>query len=238
MNKEVKPVVQLLNGQELRDIFYQVGDFAKICYDSDKGISHIGKHVVDTNHGSALRSVHFKFHVEGASRAFSHQYVRHNVGVAHNQRSQRYVDEDGFNYITPPSIKKNQIAEAIYVEAVEYANLVYYDLKNLGIPSEDARFILPNACETKVNTVFSLQAMIHFMHERLCNRAQWEIRNVALLMKDEIEKYVPEILEYMVPKCQFYGYCTEGKKCCGRMPIKSDVLEGYKRYLEMIKEEK
>jgi thymidylate synthase (FAD) len=233
-DRESQPVVQLLNVDELKDLFYQIGDFAKICYDSQNGIKHIGKHVIDTNHGSALRSVHFKFHVEGASRAFSHQYVRHSVGVDHNQRSQRYVEEDGFNYITPPSIKKNKVAEVIYVDAMEYLNTIYGDLKALDIPAEDARFVLPNGCETRVNTVFSLQAMIHFMNERLCNRAQWEIRRIASMMKDELEKYVPEILEYMVPKCEQLGYCIEGKKCCGKMPTKAKVLEGYKQYLIMM----
>lgn len=204
-----------------------IGNFARVCTDNNKAkAERIARHCFDSGHGSPQRSVLFRFQISEVSRVFSHQHVRHNVGVAHNQRSQRYVDELGFSYVVPPSIENNPIALNIYEQFMEVADSTYYDLKQLGIPVEDVRFILPNATHTVINSVFTPQALIHYCNERLCARAQWEIREVARLMVKEVEQVSPLIAQYLVPKCEAMGYCPE-KQTCGRKPTKKAVLDAY-----------
>lgn len=104
-------------------------------------------------------------------------------------------------------------------------NNAYINLQSLGISNEDARYVLPNACETVIEVKMNLRSLIHFMNERLCTRAQWEIRQLALKMKYAIEEQYPELSEYLVPKCEKYTqhFCTEHKSC-GRNPTLKDIF--------------
>lgn len=231
---EVLPKVTLDNQDEVVNIFYKLGYFARECYDSSGGFEAIGKHVLNVNHGSALRSVIFKFDIHGISRACSHQLVRHKIGVDVNQRSQRYVDEDGFNFIIPPSIKARSGALDRFLSIMTTISRAYSDLRNIdNIPPEDARFVLPNACETRMTMVFSLQALMHFMHERLCSRAQWEIRRIANLVKLVTVEPLPELKPYLDRKCVGLGYCPEGNGSCGAYPKKQEILGISEVYREL-----
>ena len=146
----------------------------------------VAMHVLYHEHATAYRHVKLKFRIEVGSRAFSHQHVRHNVGIEHNQRSQRYVDEEGFDFVVPPSLLDVNDGRPELRENLELfmlsANELYRELREAGIPAGDARYVLPNSCETKLHTSFSLQALRHYCAERLCSAAQSEIREVARQM--------------------------------------------------------
>ena len=192
-----------------------IEEAASNCYDSEPTGGKIMKSCYNSGHHSVLEFCDFTFHVEGISRALTHQLVRHRL-ASYAQRSQRYCDEDGFKVVIPTKIAKNPSALAFYEDAINKIRLSYATLQELGIPNEDARYLLPNACETVIEVKMNLRSLIHFMNERLCTRAQWEIRQLALEMKKCIEEQYPELAEYLVPKCEIHKdtpFCTEHKSC-------------------------
>lgn len=96
-----------------------------------------------------------------------------------------------------------------------------------GLPAEDARFVLPNACATEITCTMNLRELIHFCNERLCSRAQWEIRDMARLMANAVIDVMPEAKIMLVPKCEKnakYPYCTESQ-CCGRHKKLKEVYQ-------------
>ena len=194
------------------------------CYDSEPTGGKIMKSCYKSGHHSVLEFADFPFHIEGVSRALTHQLVRHRL-ASYAQRSQRYCEEDGFGHVIPQSIKNNELAYQYYEQQIGRIQCTYRTLQKLGIPNEDARYILPNACETVIEVKMNLRELIHFMNERLCTRAQWEIRQLALKMKYVIEEQYPELSEYLVPKCEKYTqhFCTEHKSC-GRNPTLKDIF--------------
>lgn len=129
--------------------------------------------------------------------------------------------------MTPKTICKNEEALAKYNACMDYLRRTYADLQELGVPNEDARMVLPNACYTTLEVKMNLRELMHFMNERLCNRAQWEIRELALEMKKCVIAQYPELADYLVPKCEknkALMYCPE-HKCCGRHPKLKDIVE-------------
>lgn len=186
---------------------------AKLCYSSsdidslrdgltDDKIKDYIKMLVSIGHESVMEHVTFTFGIEGISRACSHQLVRHRI-ASYSQKSQRYVNENGFEFITPPAICEVPEAEAEYMKMISAITESYskiadllteYHKNNLvrdgldekkalskarKIANEDARFILPNACETKIVVTMNVRSLFNFFRHRCCNRAQWEIRAVA-----------------------------------------------------------
>ena len=141
---------------------------ASVCYDSTPTREcKLVMQCYRSGHHSVLEHASFTFKISGISRACSHQLVRHRM-ASYSQRSQRYCDEDGFEYVTPPSIELSS-----YHDSIENALDEYVHLKNsMGRPAEDARYILPNACVTTIYVTMNLRSLINFMRERLCNRAQ------------------------------------------------------------------
>ena len=199
------------------------------CYNSEPTGGKIMKSCYKSGHHSVLEFADFTFHIEGISRALSHQLVRHRL-ASYAQRSQRYCVEDDFGYVIPHSIKNNSDALNMYENIMESLAEGYHALNsNLGIPAEYARMILPNACETQIEVKMNFRTLIHFMNERLCTRAQLEIRQMALLMKRCIEEQYPELAKYLVPKCEIHEgmpFCTE-HSTCGRHPLLKDIYSGY-----------
>lgn len=170
-----------------------IAQIASICYDSDpKNPLGLVKHLYRNGHHSVFEHIYFTFKIEGISRACSHQLVRHRH-CSFTQRSQRYCSEDGFGYVRPEST--DNLFDT-YVSGIESW---YKQMQNAGVPNEDARYVLPNACETSLYLSCNLRELIHMSNERLCKRAQWEIRELVQQMVD----LVPEALHFMlVPKCQ------------------------------------
>lgn len=172
-----------------------ISKIASICYDSDPK-NHLGlvKHLYRNGHHSVFEHIYFTFKIEGISRACSHQLVRHRM-CSFTQRSQRYCSEDGFGYVTPPTIDE----ELLRVDMSKIKDW-YKDYKErCDTPNEDARYILPNACCTELYLSCNLRELIHIANERLCTRAQWEIRE---LVKQMVALVNPELQFMLVPKCK------------------------------------
>ncbi|MGB9694663.1 MAG: FAD-dependent thymidylate synthase [Caldisericaceae bacterium] len=151
-------------------------------------------------HFSVFEHVSFTFAVEGISRSCSHQFVRHRF-FSFTQQSQRYVKYKGIDYILPPSIQENSEASAIFDETVRLIEQAYKKLLELKIPAEDARFVLPNATETKMVATANARELMHFFKLRLDEHAQWEIRGLARIMFSEVSAICPNIFnEYNISR--------------------------------------
>lgn len=143
-------------------------------------------------HHSVFEHVVFTFWVEGISRACSHQLVRHRI-ASYSQRSQRHTRVDSF--VAPERIMASPEASKIYKEALKHCINTYRQLLSLGIPLEDARFVLPQASETGIVVTMNLRELLHFFRLRLAPEAQWEIREVARRMFNLVKPYVPTVIE-------------------------------------------
>ena len=176
-----------------------ISQIASICYDSQpKSPIRLVEHLYRSGHHSVFEHIYFTFYIEGISRACSHQLVRHRM-CSFTQRSQRYCSEDGFKVVLPPSIDSSPDRYYEYGDGIQETRQCYENLVRANTPNEDARYILPNACETSLYLSCNLRELIHICNERLCSRAQWEIREVV----QEMVKSVHPSLKFMlVPKCK------------------------------------
>ena len=165
-------------------------------------------------HFSTLEHVSYTFAIDGVSRALTHQLVRHRL-ASFNQQSQRYVKfKEGIEVIKPDTIAKNEKANALFDSAMQVAEQAYADLVELGIPAEDARFVLPNAAETKIVVTMNVRELLHFFELRCCKRAQWEIRELACKMLDLVRPSAPFVFKRAgAPGVS--GPCRDGKMTCG-----------------------
>ena len=171
-----------------------IAQIASICYDSDpKDPLKLVKHLYRNGHHSVFEHIYFTFKIEGISRACSHQLVRHRH-CSFTQRSQRYCSEDGFEYVTPPALDNDD-----FRADMEYLSRWYKIYQGEGVPNEDARYILPNACATELYLSCNLREIIHIANERLCSRAQWEIQELVQKMVSLVD---PELQFMLVPKCK------------------------------------
>lgn len=228
---------------------------AKLCYSKvgaieiaekmdEESISKFISMLASMGHYSPFEHANFTFMIEGISRACSHQIVRHRTGK-YSQQSQRYVDlEDTFKVIIPPEIRDCEEAVKLYENSIvddfdAYKNITYVlkqkyidkgmDEKNANKKAiEDARFALPNACETKIVMTIDARNLINFFEKRCCNRAQWEVREVANQMLDEVLEVAPNLFAKAGAKC-VYGKCPEGKMSCGN-PLEPRVKQKVKIY--------
>lgn len=150
--------------------------------------------IIKLNHLSVVEHASFTFAIEGISRVTSHQLVRHRI-ASFSQQSQRYVKKKDFEYIIPPRIKKKKELKAIFEKVIKDINTAYTKLLDNGIPAEDARFLLPNACETKIITTMNARELLHFFKLRCAKTSQWEIRELANLMLKEVRKVAPVIFK-------------------------------------------
>lgn len=206
---------------------------------SEENTEKFLKMLMDFGHQSPIEHCSFSFAVEGVSRTLTHQLVRHRI-ASYSQRSQRYVTEGQFQYIVPPAINENEEARKLYVEAMESDQKTYDEIANIlklqyieeclekGMSEkqaksaaekraiEDARYVLPNACETKIMITMNARSLIHFFNVRCCERAQWEIREMAVLMLNEAKAVAPSIFKKAGPSC-IAGPCPEGKMTCGKI---------------------
>lgn len=245
---------------------------AKLCY-SPTGIENIRdglteekttsfiNMLADIGHTSPMEHASFTFGIEGISRACSHQLVRHRI-ASYSQQSQRYVDGESFEFVTPPEIENNERAYKAYKKVIDMQSEAYKEIRNalvaenikeqygdkytgtdeevmnafkednksaysalLKKANEDARFVLPNACTTKIVCTFNARSLHNFFAHRCCNRAQWEIRMVAEQMLLQCLKVAPALFKNCGPSCLF-GKCPEGNMSCGKM---KEVREKYGR---------
>ena len=190
---------------------------------SAEDVAKLVRILVRSGHHSALEHASFTFAVDGVSRACTHQLVRHRV-ASYNQQSQRYVRfGQADSFIVPPSIAANADALQVFLDAMEQARVSYDRLVDLGLAEgrskesvqEDARFVLPNAAETKIVVTMNARELRHFFQVRCCRRAQWEINALAWQMRGVVRDLSPNLFQGTGPNC-LYGDCGEGKMTCGR----------------------
>lgn len=200
-------------------------------------------------HESPIEHASFTFAAEGISRSLSHQLVRHRL-ASYSQQSQRYVKINNFEYIIPPSIEENEEAKEVFIKAMQEDQKNYRQITDVlfnknynsfikeGIAErearrkaeklaiEDARYVFPNACETKIVFTMNTRSLMHFFSLRCCNRAQWEIRNMAFEMVKICKKVYPTLFKNAGPNC-INGPCPEGKMSCGKL---EEIRELYSKF--------
>lgn len=203
---------------------------------TDKKIKSFIEMLMGMGHESPLEHVSFTFGIEGVSRAFLTQLTRHRI-ASYSVQSQRYVRENQFEYIVPPEIEISELAKKEFILAMKYAQDCYDKITGIltnkhkeefiksGVEKEqaiklaekksieDARFVLPNACETKIICTFNARSLLNLFSQRCCNRAQWEIRNVSKEMLKLVSGVAPSIFKNAGPSC-IKGACKEGKMSC------------------------
>ena len=184
------------------------------------------RRVTGYGHMSVIEHASFTFSIEEVSRALTHQLVRHRI-ASYTQQSQRYVTYDTLkNYVTPPTIVQNSEAKKIFDETLESISVTYKKLLELGIPKEDARYILPNAAKTNIVVTMNARELRHFFNLRCCARSQWELREVATEMLRQVKNVAPSLFENAGPTCVELGYCPEGKM----KPPECNIEEIKKRF--------
>lgn len=237
-----------------------VAGAAKLCY-SPSGVATLMEGLTpeksaeflnmlsDLGHMSPVEHASFTFGIEGVSRSLLAQITRHRV-ASFSVQSQRYVEYDSVEYVTPPAIAACPEALALYKETMAGCAESYKKITELLAKSyqaeaggevskgelrkirkqsiEDARFVLPNACETKMVVTMNARELLHFFTLRCCSRAQWEIRAVADEMLRLAYAASPSLFRNAGPAC-VRGACPEGKMSCGRA---AEMREHYKKLKE------
>ena len=192
----------------------------------------------EIGHESPVEHASFTFGIEGVSRALLAQITRHRI-ASFSVQSQRYVDKSGFEYITPPEIADIPEALEEFNKAMEEDAKHYASLKAILVKArkqrfldegkseaeaqkmaekaanEDARFVLPNACDTRIIFTMNARSLHNFFRQRCCNRAQWEIRALADEMLKLVREVSPMLFRKAGPSCAVSGKCSEGAYCCG-----------------------
>lgn len=200
---------------------------ASRCYMSEPKPS-IVKNCWESGHGSICEHCNFTFEITGVSRSLLAQLTRHRL-ASYSVTSQRYVDMKDYNMICPKSIQNDFAAKEKFDSIVASIKEGYEELQAMGIKNEDARSILPNACETNIVMTINLRSLANFMNERLCSRAQQEIQTLARKMKKEVlnlecwgdfSTYLENRI--LVPKCEKgkITYCPEHKSCGRHKPAR------------------
>ncbi|MBQ7792553.1 MAG: FAD-dependent thymidylate synthase, partial [Clostridia bacterium] len=187
------------------------------------------EHLTALGHESPLEHINFTFAVEGVSRSLLSHLTR-NRHASYSVKSKRNVEEEDYTYITPPEIAEDPRTKELYDTTMAKIGEAYEALTDLLYQKhktqmdeksakkkaiEDARFVLPNACETKLIMTFNARSLLNFFHLRCCNRAQWEIRDLADAILWEVKKVAPVIFRYAGPNC-VHGACPEGSMSCGK----------------------
>ncbi len=170
------------------------------------------------NHLSPFEHADFTFSADGISRALSHQLVRHRI-ASYSQESQRYVNymkSEALPYIVPPSLASHPEARQLFDDAVQKTLEAYRTMVNAGVAPEDARYIFPNAIETKLVFTMNARSLFNFFEQRCCLKAQWEIRQLAFDMLKAVRTVAPQIFRSAGAPCQFavMPYCRENDASC------------------------
>ena len=225
--------VELLNPEEVKNFIKNHGIFACECYQTpEKYAERVGLSCLMEGHTSGSRADMFKFRIH-APRYTCDQIMRHSIGTAINCQSQRYVDmDDNFSIYIPPQVEDNQVLMEYYKyyenSCKNHYKLVRRELRNQGVEGEKAndimRTMLPIGVACNLTMGFTIEALINFMHKRLCVRADAPIRQVAKLMKKAVLEVEPRYSELLVPQCKALLYCPE-KHGCGAAPDKKEIQD-------------
>ena len=220
-----------------------VASAAKLCYSKKADIQSLMDDLTPANissfvaklesmhHESPMEHISFTFGIEGVSRALLAQITRHRIGASFSVRSQRYCSENDFDYIIPESIKKHGKHCVRYKALMAEISNFYDKLVELGVPKEDARMVLPNACATRMIVTMNARELFHFAALRCCSRAQWEIRALANEMVRQAKEVAPTLFKHLGAACVQNGFCSEGAKSCGKAPTLERLLDDHQAVL-------
>ena len=226
--------VKILNPDAVSKLFTNWGQTSAICYNTHTNDpTPIGKGCMANGHFSGSRGDFIKFLVTDIPRFTVDQAVRHEVGVFKNVQSFRYVNENCFTYEIPVEITNNQELVDKYEKHMQDTMGLYKDIQSYVLSkgktqeraNEQARYVLPISTHTAFVIGFTVEGIVHFMHKRLCSRAEDIIRQLAVEMKKEVIKILPNLESRLVPECQYLLWCPEGKKSCGAYPTKKQLKE-------------
>ena len=196
---------------------------ARLCYSAvgieeltgkltKEKIEDLLKRIISSKHYAVLEHASFSFGIEGVSRALLAQLTRHRI-ASFCVQSQRYVKfKNGVDFVVPPSIAKDEEILKKYKEFLNLSEKYYKELLDADILAEDARYVLPNACSTKIILTMNARELRHFFALRCCNRAQWEIRDMACRMLKLAREAAPILFNDAGPNCVSVG-CTEMAPC-------------------------
>ena len=246
--------VKIINPEVLEYLYENHGQFARVCYDTPEQYAEkVGKSCQESGHMSGSRCEYIKFLIQDIDRGTAEHLMRHEIGtdvpfdeqdhysfadaadavldvnpcnIVKNMASFRYIDKDGFRYVTPYLIAKYGDTSARYAALMAHINEERRSIKQMleahgerpKAATEDVNFVLPRATTTEFAIGFTPEALINFMYKRLCQRAAPFTRNIAILMKQEVKKLNPAFATELVPHCEHLLWCPEGKRSCGRMP--------------------
>lgn len=213
---------------------------ARVCYSGDKienvyikmendkeACQKMIDKIFESGHFSCFEHINFTFAIGDVSRVLSHQLVRHRIMSPH-ERSQRYVNvnkydttsttkDDGWYCVIPDHIKNDTIANNLYIRQIIHAKEVYNELIKMGVPEEEARYILPGGTKTSLVVTFNARSLIHFFSLRCCQRSQTEMRDLATEMLKQVREVCPEVFNRVGPNCFMKRVCPEGKMSCGKI---------------------
>lgn len=250
---------KIINPEVVENLYKNHGQFARVCYDTPEQYAEkVGKSCQESGHMSGSRCEYIKFLISDIDRGSAEHLMRHEIGtdvpfdeqdhyrfadaadrvldvnpcnIVKNMASFRYIDKDGFHYITPPLILKYDDVSARYEALMAHINEERRTIKQMleahgekpKAATEDANYVLPRATTTEFAIGFTPEALINFMYKRLCQRAAPITQHAAMLMKHEVEKYNQTFAAELVPHCEHLLWCPEGKKSCGRAPTREQI---------------
>ena len=225
--------VELLNPEEVKNFIRNHGVFACQCYNTpEKHAERVGLSCLKEGHTSGSRADMFKFRI-CCPRYTADQIMRHSIGTAINCQSQRYVDmDDNFSIFIPEKVAADSVLKQVYQNYEDECRERYKNIRALmncyEITGEEAndlmRTMLPIGVECNLTMGFTVEALINFMHKRLCRRADAPIRKVAQEMRKAVLEVEPRYSEFFVPQCKSLMYCPE-RHDCGMYPKRAEIEE-------------
>jgi thymidylate synthase (FAD) len=201
MKVELIAVTQYLGGDGTPEALIEHA--GRVCYRSESRGNPAAflRARLREGHESIIEHASATFEISGISRACSHQLVRHRL-ASYSQESQRYVDMSDPDRVVPDAIRASPEAYGVWSSFVDQVKDIYSELRGLGIRKEDARFVLPNAAETRIVMTMNFRELRHFFRLRLAPEAQWEIRHVALEVLKQLAPHAPTVFGDMLAEVQ------------------------------------
>ena len=222
---------ELLSAAAARLCYRDISAGAILDTLSESEIDRLLDIVTQSGHHSVLEHVTFTFAIDRVSRILTHQLVRHRVGIAFSQQSQRYTRLKDFEYVLPISVSNRGMSKR-FDELVTQCTSFYDEMLEAGVPKEDARFIFNQAISTRIVMTANIRQLIHMYNINACFRSQWEFRELMRLIKVEVRAVSEKFGNEMVIKCFAMGYCNETYICDElkeTMPRKEDVQGLHRR---------
>ena len=247
--------VEIINPEVLQNLIKSHGQFACECYNTNPKYSEkVGNICQESGHMSGSRTEYIKFKISGVDRGVMEQLFRHEIGtrvddfidvsidpsmIVKNMKSFRYVNMENFDYTIPKIILKSEKATTRFKETMEQINKGLKDVKSIldsefpflndKIKLEATQYQLPRATNTSCTVGFTIEALLHYMGKRLCIRSQPEHRDLAMKMKEEVEKLNKSISDRLIPICEYLLWCPEGNMSCGKVATKDKLKELIKK---------